>query len=298
MRFNISNVTKPNFLIVGAAKSGTTSLANYLNNHPDIFISKIKEPRFLIADTIKNTSKKDPSYTHIVKSSVLQTENYFNLFKNKKEKAIGEASVHYLYHYQEAINNIKKYLGTNTKIIIVLRNPVSRAISNWKYQDKDFLDFELAINSENKRIKEGFNSFWYYSKLGYYHDQVKSYMENFKNTKVILFEDLINNTSDVMTDLYYFLGVDYNFKNQSYKVHNQSSFSIIPTSRYLKGFLKNQKRVNAFKKLKHKNLIPKKLYQIKEDLITEKDIMLLKNLYNEDIKKLQKLIDRDLTNWL
>ena len=123
--------SKPNFLIVGAAKAGTTSLAKYLGAHPDIFIPEQKELRFFIKDTILQINPKDPLLEGILKQSILDKEEYFSLF-DVKEKLTGDASVHYLYHHEEAILNIKKYVG-DVHIIIMLRNPVKRAISNYEF---------------------------------------------------------------------------------------------------------------------------------------------------------------------
>ena len=58
------NVKLPNFLIVGAAKSGTTSLWRYLSEHPEIFMSKNKEPKYFIKDLFENMNPKDPFYKH------------------------------------------------------------------------------------------------------------------------------------------------------------------------------------------------------------------------------------------
>ena len=117
----------PNFLIVGAAKCGTSSLHNYLNQHPDIFMPsynargmKVKEPRFLVKEIIKNR----------VHNGVWDFEEYKSLFSDvKHEKLIGESTVLYLYYYETAIKNIKHYLGNDIKIIIMLRKPVDRAFS-------------------------------------------------------------------------------------------------------------------------------------------------------------------------
>ncbi len=294
-----SNITyKPNFLIVGAAKSGTTSLAKYLDEHPDIYISKVKEPRFLISNTIKSISKKDPSYKHLTSNSILKLKDYLALFRNRKEKALGEASIHYLYHKEEAVENIKKYLGTDVKIIVLLRSPVFRAISNWKYQDKDFLDFRSAVKNEQRRKKEGFNSFWFYTSLGFYYNQIKFYMDNFNHVQVVLFEDFIKNTYVVMKNLYSFLDVDYNYENINFDKHNANTLTVVPKSKFLKSRINSQKRVNVFKDLVSMRIVPKTLYFDKKDMYSDDDISYLKKLYEEDIKKLQKLINQDLSNWL
>ncbi len=109
----------PNFLIVGAAKSGTTSLYYYLHEHPEIFLSAIKEPKFFSSEVLKDqylTRKNKDLY-------VGSYEEYRNLFRNvQSEKAIGEASTDTLFLYGSTIPRIKKYLG-DPKIIVILRNP-------------------------------------------------------------------------------------------------------------------------------------------------------------------------------
>ena len=124
----------PNFLIVGAAKCGTSSLHNYLNQHPDIFMPsynklgmKVKEPRFLIKDLVKNR----------LPNGVWSFEEYKSLFTDvKNAKLVGESTVLYLYYYEHAIKNIKHYLGKDVKIIIMLRNPIDRAYSAYSFASR------------------------------------------------------------------------------------------------------------------------------------------------------------------
>ena len=82
----------------------------------------------------------------------LTSKAYYNLFsESKDEKKLGEASVNYLYHYDEVIPRVKKELG-DIDIIIVLRNPVERAFSNFKYQSiVQYKSFEESLKLENKR---------------------------------------------------------------------------------------------------------------------------------------------------
>ena len=135
----------PNFLIVGAAKSGTSSLHNYLNQHPQVFMPsynkegiKVKEPRFLIKDLVQ----------HRLHNGVWSFEEYQSLFDYvKDEKAIGESTVLYLYYYKHTIKNIKHYLGEDVKIIIILRNPADRAYSAFQHVSRGFKEnssFEIC----------------------------------------------------------------------------------------------------------------------------------------------------------
>lgn len=204
----MSNVDKlkPNFLIVGAAKAGTTSLARYLNEHPDIFIPEKKELRFFVSGAISKINPKDPLLNGILKQSIFNEEDYFSRF-SIDHKLNGEASVHYLYHYDEAIPKIKNRLG-DIPIIISLRNPVERAISNWAFNSRDLLPFKEAFSKETERKMLNFNCFWYYKSLGLYHNQVKAYLDNFSKVKVILFENFVKHTDSHIDGILKFLNID------------------------------------------------------------------------------------------
>ena len=128
-------------------------LHNYLNQHPDIFMPtftdeglKVKEPRFLIKEKVKERLPK----------GVWNYEDYKSLFDNvTNEIAIGESTVLYLYYYNEAIKNIKKYLGEDVKIIIMLRNPIDRAYSAYSFSSRthqENQDFKEALMNAQRRF--------------------------------------------------------------------------------------------------------------------------------------------------
>jgi len=142
----------PNFLIVGAAKSGTSSLHQYLIQHPDIFMpsynkegKNVKEPQFLIKEKVEKR----------LHFGVWDWEEYKALFDDSGEyKSVGESTVFYLYYYKESIKNIKFRLGDDVKIIIVLRNPIDRAYSAFQHVSrsvKENLSFEEALKREENR---------------------------------------------------------------------------------------------------------------------------------------------------
>ena len=117
----------------------------------------------------------------------------------------------YLYHYKEAIPKIKEYLG-DIPIILVLRDPVNRAYSNYHYQGRGQInDFEKALELEEQRKNKSFCSLWYYKETGMYYEPVKAYLENFSKVKVFLFEDLIADPKSFMGETYDFLGAEKSF---------------------------------------------------------------------------------------
>lgn len=144
----------PNFFIVGSAKSGTTSIYNYLKQHPDIFMSPIKETHYFSTDI--DSSKFRPDYAanlninidswldgdqkkEIFHAFVKDWDKYLKLFKNSgNQKAIGEVTNSYLYS-KEAAKNIRSKFPEG-KIIMILRNPVERAFSHFLMDLKSGLE--------------------------------------------------------------------------------------------------------------------------------------------------------------
>ena len=200
----------PNFLIVGAAKSGTSSLHNYLNQHPEVFMPsynregmKVKEPRFLIKELVQ----------HRLHNGVWSWEEYKALFNDvKDESSVGESTVLYLYYYKHAIDNIKKYLGKDIKIIIMLRNPTERAYSAFQHVSRGLQEnhsFEEALKLEEERMNKdsSLTPMAMYKGMGLYYKMVRAYKENFRNTHTIFYEDFRDDTKREVQQIFKFLGV-------------------------------------------------------------------------------------------
>lgn len=287
-------VRKPNFLIVGAAKAGTTSLAKYLNEHPQIFIPEKKELRYFVSDAILALPKKDLLRRQLIKNSVLNKNKYYSIFQNCTENRIGEASVHYLFNYEEAIPKIKSELG-DIPIIIILRNPVTRAISNWYYNGKDIFPF-MSDNIYGEKHKD-FDAFWKYKSLGLYSHQVKAYLENFSSVKIILFEDFVKQTNNVVNEIVLFLGQQPVYPINTDKIYNKH-IKEVPINKLLIYLHKNEVLFNIILKLKKRGLVPKKWFKDKWKFIDiENESKKLHNFYLDDINTLEKLINKDLSDW-
>ena len=126
----------PNFLVIGAAKAGTTSVYEYLKQHPQIWMSPLKETNFfaLEGETLNFRGPGDQDY--INRFSITKIEDYLNLFQGvSNQVAIGEVSPLYLYSLK-APERIRHYTP-DTKIIIILRNPVDRAYSSFLHLIRD-----------------------------------------------------------------------------------------------------------------------------------------------------------------
>jgi hypothetical protein len=210
--------TRPNFLIVGAAKSGTTSLYYYLKQHPDVFVPEWKEPSFFAPPETGGVSTED---------------GYLALFeKANKEKAIGEASVVYLYA-PESPGRIREYFGDSVKIIMLLRNPVDMAYSLWGHNVREGvenLDFKNAIDAEEGRLSDGkagrLHESWIgnfaYADRAFYTKQIARYDGLFKieNIKIYIFEEFFENGLPLFADLCRFLEIDDGFEPDISTKHN------------------------------------------------------------------------------
>jgi len=175
----------PNFLHVGAAKTGTTSQYFYFRQHPDIYMSPKKGPEFFVS-RFKAGFGTGPGDGG--KPVVSDFRTYQDLFADAGDaRIIGEGSVSYLYHHDEAIPLIQQYLG-DPRILITLRNPADLAYSYYLHlrrQGRETLSFEAALEAEQDRIEKGWHYHWHYQHSGYFADQVAAYLQGFSRGKKI-----------------------------------------------------------------------------------------------------------------
>ena len=170
-------MTLPNFLLIGAAKSGTSSLYHYFRQHPQIYMSPNKEPSFFAYEgkAIQLTGPGDQDFH--AKRIVTDLIDYQALFGDRtNQPAIGEASILYLYA-PDAPARIHHYLP-DVKLMAVLRNPVDRAFSSYAHLRRDgresIADFRLALQEEEARIKANWEHQWHYAQLGFYYTQTET----------------------------------------------------------------------------------------------------------------------------
>ncbi len=286
--------TKPNFLIVGAAKAGTTAIAKHLGTHPEVFISDIKEPRYFVHDVLDDMSRTDPLYDHIMQNSVLNWSDYLDLFQgiDPVVSRVGEASVHYLYHHDTVIPKVKESLG-DIPIIIVLRDPVSRAYSNYTFLTSvDTSSFERSLLKEEERKENGYNSFWFHKRLGNYYKQVDAYLSAFSNVHVCLYDDFQKKPEEFMRDIYSFLKIDDSFVLDYTKRYNETTV----TNR-LHYWIQKYGLHADFLPDSLKRTLKKYLLERKKSAIPTKTKISLNEYFKADIEKLEILINKDLSRW-
>ncbi len=293
----------PNFLIVGASKSGTSSVYHYLRQHPEIFLSeKQKEGRFF--SQMQNCFE-GPGDSGVEKTITKDLVSYQKLFEShSEEKAVGDISPEYLYFHKDAIPLIKETLGEKVKIIIILRNPVDRAFSAYTHfvRDKrETLLFEEALKKEEERDRLNWLWAWQYASSGFYFDQVKAYIDNFKNVQIIRYDDLLNDSAKTVTQICEFLEVSSDFEfDTSYKYNVSGE----PKSQVLYKLETSRKLVSFFKMFVPRSFVTRlkkrwtgEKQMIKSEMNPETRAELI-NYFKDDILKVQDLIQQDLLSWM
>lgn len=294
----------PNFLIVGAAKAGTTSLYDYLGQHPDLFFSDVKGSHFFSATKAFTARNLD---------------EYRALFASQRgEKAIGETCVSYLFDPTSPAR-IQAALGA-VRILISLRNPVERAFSHWQYFYNlgwEELTFEQALAAEEERFySETFQktcpapvpSGYFYFRRGLYTAQVQRYLETFgpERVKILIFEDWVQDPVAACQGIFRFLEIDPTFaptievKNAAHITRNRRLHDILVTRRpkWITATYQNSPvwLRNLFFRLGKKIYWANMSAAQRHTLSSEARAVLL-DRYLEDIHQLEALIQRDLSFW-
>ena len=314
-------VKLPNFFIVGAAKAGTTSLYNYLDQHPQVFMSPLKEPSYFASELRPEYVSEEmrPSMARqmrileqYLRSEVREKrlsglvsnwEDYLSLYRDaRNEIAIGEATTAYLWS-PTAARNIAARIP-RARIIINLRNPADRAHSHYLQMLTVGVvrcTFREQINASLNCKEYRLGSTWPLLEYGRYYEQVKRYLHEFPRSQihVSLYEELQLRPLELVADLFAFLGVDPGFVPDLSRRHNE------PVIARLNALLYYLKKWGAWPYVRR--LAPVPLGPRLRRLMVRSrgsfemdagDRALLTDYYRDDIKNLALLLDRDLSLWL
>jgi hypothetical protein len=294
-------VTLPNFIVIGAFKSGTTSFYHYLNEHPDVYMSPVKETNFFAhedtiqAMTIWETPIENRAFPVRVR------REYNALFDGVAgEKAIGEVSPIYMIS-AVAPERILEEIPL-VRLIAILRNPSDRAYSAYL--------MHARAGRENRPLEQVFaeplrervvHSGFYFQQLNRYFDLFPS-----DHIKIILYDDFIADQLSVLQDTYRFIGVDETYipaLDVKYNVGGVLKSRVFRSlTRILRAlpFIRSSSNITSGLPQPILRLRTKmRSWMLKRAPGLPRDIhMRLIDVYREDIVDLQKLIKRDLTHWL
>ncbi len=298
----------PSFIVIGAGRSGTTSLHHYLKQHPDIFMSTPKETNFFAYDGTQpppsQANPRDARNLHPVRT----WEEYRALFANASEaQAIGEASPRYL-RDPAVPGRIRRSLP-EAKLVAILRDPVARAYSSYLMYVREGLEtrsFAEAVRDEQHgRNRDHVSGQWHYLAVGFYYRHLARYLREFPRERILvcLHEDLCHDTRGLLKSIFGFLNVDDGFEPDVSIRHNPAG---APRSRALHWLLRKRPLTTALKHrlptglvratygpamaLQGRNLAKPSLpASLRAELIAG---------YRSDILALQDLVQRDLSCWL
>ncbi len=301
----------PNFIIIGAGKSGTTTIYEWLRQHPEVYMSPVKETNFFALEGLDiNSIGTDPKQLQHYPWSVTNRQAYEELFAAAtNEKAIGEVSPMYLYS-PKAAAAIKNTIP-QVKIVAILRQPVDRLHSRFMHLARE--SREPAENYDQVFDK---NSIWWQRddlvREGLYGQYLRRYFELFdpENIRIFLYEDLRHNPERLMRQLFDFLDVDVSFR-----VDTATKFN--PSGRIRNQFLDQLIGQNSRLKSALGTIAPSLLRTLKESSIARKNLMrwraanlekspisadlrkaMIDRVYGPEIQETARLLGRDLSHWM
>lgn len=299
----------PTFLVIGAAKSGTTALHHYLGQHPDVFLPKQQEPSFFSFEGARPSFGAPEGASAAVNFfAVTELHDYLRLFDGGAQcPARGEVSTIYMY-WPGTAERIRQHVP-EAKLCAVLRNPVDRAYSAFMHamrEGKEPLgDFAAALEAEADRIQADCGPLWRYADLGFYSRQLVRFYDVFpaSQIKIILYDDLLASPDRVCAELYEFIGVDPGWVPDMGMHHNVSG---LPRSRVAQRLLGGDTPIAQAARVMAPLLGAARLRRWRLSLqranvrrvpfpASQRGALL--GRFADDIDSLQRLIGRDLSHW-
>jgi hypothetical protein len=291
----------PDLFIVGAPKGGTTSMHYYLKDHPEIFMTEVKEPHFFGTDLVSPRFIRDK-------------EKYLSLFSAvENEKRIGESSIYYLYS-KIAAAEIHEFSPT-VRIIIMLRNPVDMIYSLHSEHlfcgDEKLTDFKKSLMEEENRrrglripVNCKIKFALLYHEVAKYDEQVERYFNVFgrDNVKVIIFDDFKRDTARVYKETCEFLDVNSDFRT-NFRIINANK---IIRNQVLMHFWRDPPKLALWLG----NTMPSSVRQRLVDFLRSRSFRVaplppmsqelrqqLQQEFLPGVERLSRLLGRDLTYW-
>ena len=205
--------TRPNFLVAGAARSGTTALVEGLRHHPRVFVTLPKEPHyFALHGQVPNFQGPGDAAT-INRVAVTDHDDYLRLYPSEHEYlALGDGSVSTLYYAENAVPEILR-VNPDMRLAVILRDPVDRAFSSFQYlRARGFEpheDFMRALDDEPDRIRDNWHHLWHYTAMSHYADGLETLRKGLgaERVKVWFHDDLARDAARTISSVLRFLEV-------------------------------------------------------------------------------------------
>jgi Sulfotransferase family len=301
----------PDFLIVGAPKAGTTALHVALARHPQLYLSRVKEPKHFLTDGPPR-AQGGPGDAKTLRAQVWQREAYEALFADAPPSTLlGESTSLYL-RDGDALARIRATIP-DVRIIALLRDPVDRAHSNWAHLWSAGLepehDFVTACRLEEKRTAAGWAPFWRYLSLGRYGEQLALLWDLFprEQTLVLRYRELRESPAETLDRIAAFLGVQTGLVTETTAENVTTHATISPVNRAvgralrigssLEGALPHplDKSVGPGNRLLSRHL--QREQRVREPLTLDQREALLPH-FTDDVALLEQLTGESFADWL
>lgn len=295
----------PDFLVIGAARAGTTALHALLRQHPRVFMPTHKETNFFAYEG-ETLSCAGPGADYI-NNSIVSLDAYQALFADASTNMIcGEASPLYLYS-AKAPERIKHHVP-NAKMVVILRNPIEQAYSHFMYATKQCIEneasFDRALTLETERLAQDWQPLFGYSKFPRYGEQLSRYFELFPREQFLIrrYEDYQADPDLLLREIFDFIGADPAFEPNTDQKLNAGG---VPKNQAFQDFLMKSNPITRGVGL----IVPKQTRLKIRDWLASKNMsqpdemsaharQLLKNRLSDDIQTLENLLEWDLSDWL
>ena len=320
----------PNTFVIGAPRSGTTSLYEYLNAHPQVYMSPVKEPEFFSAACLDGVRQTTPGRgagsleEDAATSPALHAElaRYASLFERAGDERVrGEASTGYLAH-ATAATHLHRHVP-DAKLITILRDPADRAHSHMVHSRRIIAEqgqvpvtmeagrplaeelrevVDAAMRQGSRQPARTVAEVWL--RTGFYYEHLSRFRSLFAEDqlRVILFDDLARDAQAVMAGVFRFLGVDETFKLPTTAAFN---VSVVPRNVNVFGFFTTRNSLMRSARMMAPASVRAMAMRTRNRVLANEKPTLdgelrrkLVAIYRDDILHLQDLLQRDLSSWL
>ncbi len=295
----------PNLFVVGAAKAGTTAVHHYFKAHPDVVVpQRVKETNYMAFYT-GLPPLEGPNDQHVARNSITRLEDYVAAFAHWTAERIGaDVSPAYLYFPQAAYRIAE--LCSDAKIVMLLRNPVDCAFSMYSMMRRDKREpcrsFRSAFERTDERILAGWQWFWDLKGGWLYSQQIAPYLELFAPQQLFIrrYDDLQREPETFYRELTGFLGIellDPSAANR--RVNTAPSRHEMFAKRRLGRLILRSAHVAA--RVMPASLQTRFRHRLMDRpafVLSDVDRHLLVDHYADDIRRLGKMLDWDLSDWL
>jgi hypothetical protein len=232
----------PDFIVIGAPRSGTTWLYEQLSHHPQVYLPENKEPRFFAIEAGEVPTFTGPGDDVWSSGIVAERERYEELLADAGACCKGEASTDYLYRGPVAAKAMRE-LVPSVRIVAILRNQAVRAHSAWRllvHSGFEPLSFEDALRAEEERISQGWAWWWHYTQHGFYARNLAPYFDTFPRDQILLlpYDDVAHRPQAVLDTVTDFIGVS---RMAGHDVHGRVNAA--PLTRSLRRSIRDSPRL-------------------------------------------------------